>query len=73
MKRTLLIVIAVIDAVCSAGAADLPTMSSQDLLGVYRQLRSIPGSRRYAPDAGYMVRDNPFADGRVLGRPTFHG
>ncbi len=48
MKCFPAMLIGILNAVLPANAADLSTASSQDLLAVYVQLRSIEGSRQYA-------------------------
>ncbi len=80
MKRILVILIAILNTVFLANAADISTASSQDLLEVYKQLRSIQGSQQYASveeviikrDAatftfhqGYLTFSEPIA-GKVL-------
>ena len=48
MKRALLMAIGILNTIVFAGASDLSTAPSQDLLKTYQQLRSLQGSRQYA-------------------------
>ncbi len=48
MKRIFVILMGILSTAFLAGAEDLSTASTQDLLTVYKQLRSIQGSQQYA-------------------------
>ena len=69
MKRICLLLIGILALAMFTFAADLSTASSQDLLGIYKQLRSLQGSGNSAATENVVLKRDAaiftFASGRI--------